>query len=255
MLIKTVRIVFWVPRMKLLWLSLLLLCLPAAAGTLSVAAEDAWPPFSDEHGMGYSRELAVAAFQLSGITLNVQAVPYARALSMTQNGEVNACWNVTRQPSTEAQFLFGREPLFQASASYYYKAGKDLHFAGPADIPDGTRVAVINGYEYGDEFEQQRHRFQLVEVSKQKQMLALLLNERVDVALFFDRVFDFTMADSHFDHSLFVRGETNHVSDIYLAFDKHNPESRHFASALDEGLRALHKSGEYDRIMTMVFAR
>src|SRR5690606_40061678 len=40
--------------------------------TLSLAAEDAWPPFSDSQGNGYSRDLAIAAFAHSGVTLNIQ---------------------------------------------------------------------------------------------------------------------------------------------------------------------------------------
>lgn len=242
--------------MRLILLAALLVCfLPVRAGSLNIAAEDAWPPLSDDQGMGYSRDLAVAAFQTAGITLNVQTVPYARALSMTQSGETDACWNVTRQPSTEAHFLFGEEPLFRVSASYYFKAGKQQNFQGPADIPDGTRVAVINGYEYGAEFEKHRSRLRLVEVSKQKQMLSLLANERVDVAIFFDRVFDYTMAHSHFDPELFARGNINHISDIYIAFNPQNPQAPVYAKALDEGLRILKKNGEYDRIMNFPLTR
>ncbi|MDK2779123.1 MAG: transporter substrate-binding domain-containing protein [Pseudomonadota bacterium] len=235
--------------MRLLAVLLLALSITSQAGTLKVAAEDAWPPFSDSQGKGYSRELATAAFQSAGITLEVQTVPYARALSMTSAGETDACWNVTRQPSTEATFVFGEVPLFQATASYYYKTGQQRDYRRPADIPDGTRIAVINGYEYGSEFERHRRRFNLIEVSKQKQILSLLVNERVDMAIFFDRVFDYTMAHSHLDRSLFIRGELNHVSDIYIAFSPANPQSEKYARLLDDGLRTLKANGEYDRIM------
>ncbi|WP_430461273.1 substrate-binding periplasmic protein [Thalassolituus sp. LLYu03] len=235
--------------MRLWQLTLLLLCFPASAATLNIAAEDAWPPFSDENGQGYSRELATAAFQLSGVTLNIQTVPYARALSMTLGGESQGCWNVTRQPSTEAQYVFGTTPLFKASASYYFKAGKEKNYPSPAAIPDGTRIAVINGYEYGDEFEHHKARFQLIPVSKQKQMLSLLLNERADMAIFFDRVFDYTLAHSPLSRSLFSKGHVNHVSDIYIAFSAADPKSRDYARMLDDGLKILKENGEYERIM------
>lgn len=235
--------------MRLFAALLLMLTIPVQAGTLTIAAEDAWPPFSDDQGMGFSRELATAAFQLAGITLTIQTVPYARALNMTQAGVTDACWNVTRQPSTERQFVFGEVPLFQAAASYYYKTGKEKNYRRPADIPDGTRIAIINGYEYGAEFEEQKQRFHLIEVSKQKQMLSLLVNDRADMAVFFDRVFDYSMVHSHFDRSLFSRGHINHISDIYIAFSRRNPAATDYARQLDNGLRALKESGEYDRIM------
>jgi polar amino acid transport system substrate-binding protein len=219
------------------------------ADTVMIAAEDAWPPFSDEQGMGLSYELANAAFATQGLTLQTQSVPYARALNLAMSGEVDACWNVTRQTSTEAVFLFGNEPLFRTSASFYYKRGKEKNYRSSADIPDGTRIAVINGYEYGEIFENNRARFQLVEVSKQKQMMALLQNERADMAIFFDLVFDFTILSSPYQSGQFSRGEINHVSDIFIAFNRDNPRSAELAQALDNGLKVLHNDGRYDEIM------
>ncbi len=225
----------------------------SSALTLSLAAEDAWPPFSDSQGNGYSRDLAVAAFAHSGVTLNIQTVPYARALNLTLAGITDGCWNVTRQPSTEEQYLFGNEPLFTARASYYFKAGKEQNWQGPADIPDGTQLAVINGYEYGAEFEKHRHRLKLIEVSKQQQMIAMLLNERAEGAIFFDRVFDYTMANSHYDRSLIRRGEENHTRNIYIAFSHQNANAKKYAHLLDEGLRMLKSNGEYQRIMNGLY--
>ncbi|NRB37683.1 MAG: hypothetical protein HRU20_04345 [Pseudomonadales bacterium] len=60
-----------------------------------------------------------AAFKPHDIQIKLVAVPYASALNYTETGKVNACWNVTRQPSTEANFLFGEEPLLIALASNF----------------------------------------------------------------------------------------------------------------------------------------
>ncbi|MAD43729.1 MAG: ABC transporter substrate-binding protein [Oceanospirillaceae bacterium] len=236
--------------MRIGWLLAFFFCVQLHAETLDIAAEDAWPPFSDSNGEGYSRQLAEAAFSLSGISLNIHTVPYARALSMTRAGTVDACWNVTRQPSTEVDFIFGEIPLFQAAASYFYKKGKARGFHKPEEIPDGTRVAVINGYEYGEEFEHNKKRFNLVEVSKQSQMLALLMNERVDVAILFDHVFDYIMASEYLDKNVFEKGYTNHISDIYIAFSRRKPDAEHYAKMLDAGLLQLKDSGEYERILS-----
>ena len=53
--------------MRLFAALLLMLTIPVQAGTLTIAAEDAWPPFSDDQGMGFSRELPV----LYGIYCNL----------------------------------------------------------------------------------------------------------------------------------------------------------------------------------------
>lgn len=228
---------------------LLLTALAVRADIITVAAEDGWPPYSGAGGQGLSRQLAEAALATQGIGMNVVVVPYARALNQTMAGQADACWNVTRQASTEAQFVFGREPLLQATASYYYRAGQEQTYQSPADIPDGTRIAVINGYEYGDEFEMHRRRLQLMEVSKQRQMIELLLSGRVDMAIFFDRVLDYNVRFYGYDPERIRRGGRNHTSDIYIAFSRANPRAAELADRLDQGLQTLQRNGDYQRIL------
>lgn len=235
--------------MRIISCLMIFFCAQVYADTLNIAAEDAWPPFSDSNGEGYSRRLAEAAFEFSGIKLNIQTVPYARALNMTRAGAMDACWNVTRQPSTEVDFIFGKTPLFQAAASYFYKRGAEKDYRKPSDIPDGTRIGVINGYEYGEAFEHNKKRYQLIEVSKQSQLLALLQNGRVDVAVMFDHVFDYIMSAEHLNKNAFVKGHVNQVSDIYIAFSPKNEKSEFYAEQLDKGLAHLKETGEYQRIL------
>ena len=222
--------------------------LPAPEKIITIAAEDNWPPFSDEKGRGLSYTLVQAALRQSGYQLKTVVVPYARALYYTEHNMVDGCWNVTKQQSTRSRFLLHQVPLFRASSSfYYYKTAKN--FSSIAAIPNRTVVGVILGYEYGDDFEKHKQRFHLVEVSSHEQLLKLLQAEKLDVALFYDDVLSFYLQQWQVADPLIIRGAENFVSELFIAFDKNNEQSQQKADALDQGLRQLQQSGEYQRLM------
>ena len=226
---------------------------PAALPTeatelLTIAAEDNWPPFSDEHGKGLSYLLVNAALKSQGYQIRTEVVPYARALYLTEQGKTDALWNVTRQKNTEQDFLLHQVPLFQARSSFYFHRHAGW-FKSVADIPDRAIVGVILGYEYGDLFEQHKHRFRLVEVSTHQQLIAMLSQDKLDLAIFFDDVLAYYLQKMSGKKPRLAKGHPNYVSDIYVAFDKRDPKSSSRAAALDAGLRQLQQSGDYQRML------
>lgn len=86
---------------------------------VQIAAENSWPPFSGRRGQGLSQQIAGEAFALSGYRLELTVVPYARALRLVDHGEVDGCWNVTRQANTQKRFHFGSEPAAASRCLFY----------------------------------------------------------------------------------------------------------------------------------------
>lgn len=213
----------------------------AAKEPIVFAAEDSWPPYSDKTGNGISKKLIQAALASSQFEVTFIAVPYARALELTEHGVVNGCFNVTRQADTEQRFLFGEQVLLTAQASYYFPSNKAQPYKSPVQIPDATRVGLIRGYEYGNAYEQHRHRFQELRVSTQEQLVSLLRAERIDVAIMFDKVAKHTLEAMTLPENSISKGELNHQSDIYVAFSRKLPISKRIIKALDEGLEKLKK--------------
>lgn len=215
---------------------------------VTIAAEDNWPPFSDERGRGLSTAIVSKAYKLTGYELKTVAVPYARALHYAELNTTDGCWNVTRQRSTEQKFLLHQVPLFKAASSfYYYKSAKP--YASVADIPTGAVVGVILGYEYGDLYEEHKTRFHLVEVSNHEQLLALLNDNKLDLAIFFDDVLNFYLKRLKRKELQVVRGKLNFVSEIYVAFNRDDPHNKERAAALDHGIRLLHETGDYKKLL------
>ena len=218
---------------------------------IRIAAEDNWPPFSDSKGQGLSELLVKAAFATQGYQISTVVVPYARALHSTRQGTTDACWNVTRQQNTEQEFTLHKIPLFTADSSFYYYRTPQPYDSA-AQIPNGTAVGVILGYEYGDLYEQHKHRFQLVQVSTHSQLIGLLNGGKLDLAIFFDDVLGYYLHKEGLKAQHIQRGKLNYRSEIYLAFSKENPQSSKRAAALDAGITELKKSGVYQQLLMRI---
>jgi polar amino acid transport system substrate-binding protein len=210
-----------------------------APNILTIAIEDSWPPYADHNGRGYSRDILERALELSQTNYIIQVEPYARALYLTKTGSVNACLNVTRQASTEAVYHFGEVPLLIAEASVFTPKNAQKKLESLHDIPDGYRVGIITDYEYGDLFEKEKLRFDLSKVRTQEQLINMLKTGRLDAMIMFDEVYKYTMAKMNLDEDVFYKSFLNHSSDIYVAFNKDDPNSATYSALLDKGLRRL----------------
>ncbi|GGO70637.1 substrate-binding periplasmic protein [Bowmanella pacifica] len=213
-----------------------------AQTTVILAAESSWPPYAKADGQGISRDIIEKAYALTGTKVTFVIVPYARALHLTKQGDVDGAFNVTRQESTERDFLFGDEPLLQATASFYFPPNSSLNFESILNAPNRMTVAIIIGYEYGDLYDKQRYRFSEVAVSSQNQIIKLLRRDRVQSAIMFDRVAEYHLQQLKLPLSSIRKGPINHISDIHVAFSRERPSAKAAMSKLDEGLRLLRLS-------------
>jgi polar amino acid transport system substrate-binding protein len=223
-------------------------CGKSFADTIKIAAEDSWPPYSNQYGLGITHDIVKAAFAVTGHTITIEALPYSRVLRHTANGDADAGWNVTREKSTETIFTFGKEPLFQAVASHYFPPNRAKLYSSAWQIPEGTKVGVILNYEYGDAFSDNLHRFELTEVKSQTQLIRMLASDRIDMAIMFDDIAEFKLKELGLPRAAIVKGNINHVSDIYLAFNKDSSKSAQYAADLDQGLKQIKSDGTFEEI-------
>lgn len=234
----------------LLWL---VFCTPLmASGTsmpiVRLAAEDSWAPYSDVRGQGLSNRLVKAAFAAVGYEAKISVMPYARVEHQVLSGVSHGGFNVTRQASTENLFLFGNEPLLSAPASFFFSKQQGQHFESYDTLPDGVKIGLIIGYEYGDIYQVNQHRFTETRVSHQHQLIRMLLAGRVDAVIMFDEVAKYTLKKMHLSGNDLQKGFQNHVSDIYVAFSPKYPSAQYLSERLDKGLRLLKERGEYQQM-------
>ena len=203
-----------------------------------LAVESSWPPYSDSRGNGLSKDIIQKAYNAVNVEVEFMVVPYARALHMVKIGRVDGAFNVSKQENTVRVFNFGSEPLLQAKASFYYNNDSEQDFSSADNIPDGTIIALILGYEYGDTYQHNKYRFQEVRVGTQQQIVQLLRKHRVDMAIMFDEVAKDTLENMGLKNPSIKKGQMNHQSDIYVAFSKKN-DTKEMMMLLDKGLNIL----------------
>ncbi|WP_438864296.1 substrate-binding periplasmic protein [Neptunicella sp.] len=210
----------------------------AAPQVVTIAAENSWPPYARADGEGISKQIIQAAFDAVGVKVKFVVAPYARALRLTEMGVVQGCFNVTKQLSTEKLFQFGRHKLFEAPTSFYFNPKHPMHFTSIEEAPDGMSIAGIIGYEYGNAYEQQRHRFKEVRVPTQQQIIGLLRSGEVDAAIMFDKVASYHLQMLGLDENTILKGPHGESSDIYVAFSKHQnfPDMQNIIEQFDRGL-------------------
>lgn len=216
---------------------------------IHLGAENSWPPYSNQYGQGVSTNIVKAAFAKVGMTTKISVHPYARVLHDLKAGVLEGGYNVTRQENTEQDFIFGSEPILQANAHWYFAPGTRLPEGTPTDLPNGYKVGGIIGYEYGDIFERERPRFKEMRVSRQSQLVKLLLQGRIDAAIMFEAEAVETLKMMGLPENSVQKGMFNHTSDIYLAFSRKHKKAIENAKAFDEGLRLLKASGEYRKLL------
>ena len=206
--------------------------------SIKLAVENSWPPYSDRNGDGISKDIILKAFDSVGVKVEFIVVPYARALYLAEIGQVDGAFNVTKQESTIKKFNFGDEAILQAVASFYYHKDSAMDVLSADEIPTGSSVAVIIGYEYGNNYEKNKSRFTEIRVSNQKQIIQLLRNKRVDLGIIFDEVAQYTLTEMALKPDAIKQGHMNHKSDIFVAFNQ-KEKTKSIIKLLDKGLRNL----------------
>ncbi|CAM4146148.1 transporter substrate-binding domain-containing protein [Shewanella livingstonensis] len=217
---------------------------------ITLAAEDSWPPFADEVGRGISHNIIRHAFELVDVDVSTIVVPYARGLIMTERGSVDGVFNVTREQSTIDRFVFGNEPLFTVTASFFFAKEYPSLANDKWQLPAKSSIGIVNGYEYGDEFLVlvEKLKLQVITVNSQRQLINLLLVGRIDSAIMYDLVADVYIKQMGVSNDIKAKFN-NHTSEIFVAFSKLNPQSKHLSQLLDKGLLTLQKQGKYNQLL------
>ena len=246
--------------LAIVWLLLYLLAMPIRAESpatgstddsirIHLGAEDSWPPYSDVQGQGISTNLIKAAFAKSGLTPTFQVLPYARVLHDLESGRIDGGYNVTRQRSTQHKYLFGEIPLLTVDAYWFFRPDTFTGIQRIEDIPARFRVGVIRDYEYGDIYENHRHRFTEIKVTQQSQIIRMLKQGRIDAAIMFEQEASYALKQMQWQDDAFDKRFLNHQGDVHLAFSHKSPRARWLAQQLDKGLLLLKATGEYDQIV------
>lgn len=230
--------------------------LPAAGTTITLVADE-WPPFNGKPGSqreGYIVDIARKVFESRGYRVVYTLAPWTRAIEMTRSGECDGAIGASKTDA--AGLVFPREELAQNKLAFYVKKGNAWRYRGPASIEE-TTIGTIAGYDYRPwllaYIEANRDdpaRVQILHGDEPlKRNLIKLLNDRVKVVVDTEAAIRFVAKEMGILDQVASAGYGDEPAFIYVAFSPNKIESVRYAELLSEGIVAMRKSGELQKIL------
>ena len=146
--------------------------------------EDAASPWSNSDGSGYANDVVLAAYAAVSADVKLVVVPYARCKVYAMNGAVAGCFSMADAPELHGKVRFADLPLFQAYPRFYQSSAHPVAARTVAELMPGTRVAIVNGYEYPQEVMRLAEKGVSLEAARNENLnLRKLAAGRVDLAL------------------------------------------------------------------------
>lgn len=223
---------------------------PAQHKVLRLVSES-WPPFAyecDSKACGVDVELVAHVLAKLGYQVQIQFVPWSRALARIQAGEADAILDVSKGESNEREefLLFPGEPLSISSNSLFYRKSEPFFYEGLTSLR-GKRVAIVRGYHYSANFMSATF-FSRDLGGNHEQNMKKLVRERVDLALMDTAVGIHLIRTLNVedqiakDPTLFTSGK------LYLAFAS-RPEYANLVSGFERELIAFKRTVEYEKLL------
>lgn len=225
--------------------------LHAATTSITIAAEDDWPPYSFRKAgtddiEGFTPDLVREAFKLKGVDVTYLVVPYSRCMSMVKTGKVLACFNTNRNEEIRPDYHWHETPLFIEGVSYFTLSdfqGESLQ----AEALEGSTVGVTTGYAYSPKF-MRNEKIKKFEANSDDHLLKMLIAKRIDFALINTLPGQLRInSDPAYAGKIKPVGVLS-VHGFFVNFSKAHPDGKAMAELLEAGLQELKASGRYDEM-------
>jgi polar amino acid transport system substrate-binding protein len=150
-------------------------------------------------------------------------------------------------PLLAGKVAFSDQPLFTVYAEYFYSYRRRLAALREEDLPAGTVVGIVLGYEYPESIEHLRGRGVVFEPAKSEDInLKKLAAGRVDAAIINldqSKTVDFIVHRSGVDGEVVPAFRTASFGS-YIGFSRLHPKGEWARVRFNAGYAAITKSGE-----------
>lgn len=220
--------------MKRLILSLLFLVTPplTRAGEPLRLANDEWPPFiTAGEEQGIAERLVCEALERAGWSCSLQIEPWESVLDGIQTGAIDGIVAAWRDPEQEAYLLFS-ESYITSRIIAVVSSSVPADFLSSAGLA-GLEVAMVSGYDYGDEAGQKTIASTVVTAPDFLAAMQAVRDGQADVAL----------VDELVAMELVREGQ---VTGVVLTENVLSARNLHFAMSV-KNPRALEVIGDFER--------
>jgi polar amino acid transport system substrate-binding protein len=211
---------------------------------------DPWPVLMDPHAekQGLVIEVAREALQSEGMTLEVDFVPWTRAMAMIKQNRADILVGAWFTDARNEYLLYSK-PLFASAVKFIKRTSSNFQYSSMNDL-DGLRVGTIDSYHYSQAFLTQKS-IERIPADSLLVNIQNLIAGRIDLVLDDQFVLRHTLNKHIHDWPKSIQFVDQALAEkkIYLATNRSNPDSEAIIAAFDAGLKKLKKSGRYQEII------
>ena len=223
-----------------------LLCLPLAAEPRLATLE--YPPYSSQTlpSGGSIVELTRRAFATQGYTPRIDFMPWARVRAELHSGRYQGALALWPQEIKEER-LHASRPLFYSQLGLFVRRRAPVTFSGLDDLR-GRRVGIVRGYGYPPRI--LGSGIVTEEAVDDISNLRKLAARRFDLVLLERLVGEYLVAgDAELRGRLVWQDPALERIPLVVGFTEPRAGQPDWAAIFERGLRELHASGEYIRIL------
>jgi polar amino acid transport system substrate-binding protein len=222
------------------------------APAIDVAVEDAAALWSRRDGTGLANDVVRTAFRAAGVDITLRVVPYARCKQMAIQGDVVGCFSMSRDPGLKGVVVFPAMPIFVCYADLIRDPARPLAGTSLRNLPRGTVVGTVLGYEYPDAVREAVKSGAIVldEAPSEDMLLRKLAAGRLPAALVNvndSKSLAYLTALAHIPATA-MRVERVGTLQSYIGFSVRHPRGAWALAKYEEGMRRISANGALNGI-------
>lgn len=220
--------------------------------TISVGIAEWMPYYGEEmENGGPLVELTQEALKRAGYSQNVIWMPFVRGLELAKLGKIDATAAVLEVEERKDYLLYPEEPLCSAKTYLFVLKKSGIKYTNLEEMQKYSltreRASLIGEKIINNPWKSTDL------VNSRKQMIRLLMSERVDIAAAFELPFreNFRKLYPHlnFDDVIDTIGPAQVADKLYIAFSKANPHAEEISAKFSEAFREMKQDGTYNKII------
>lgn len=223
--------------------------LPTAHAETYSAVGDPWPPLMEiSERQGIISQIATEALMLSGNDLDIELVPWSRALAMIQSQKKDLLIGAWYTEERNAYLRYS-EPIYESEIAFVSHENKSFKYSGLESLR-GLSVGTLPNYTYSPHFLAATH-FNKVEAHDLVTNLKNVVNGRLDATLDDRFVLQHVIRQlpSASQSKLVIIDPTFIKKNIYIAANRDDPRSEELIGLINKGVLKLKRSGRYLEIL------
>jgi polar amino acid transport system substrate-binding protein len=229
------------------------------AETIRFATIDYCPftcdPIKEEGKEGFMTDVLREAFAEPEYTLEIDMLPYARAVSSVESGTYDGIIVVSKDYAPDLVYPSG--PTVMQRVVFLVNSGESWRYTGIKSLPQVT-VGIVKGYYYVDAdlimyLEKEQNNETRVNVmhgdNTTNRGLRMLKSNRITTLLEGEYSAMYEVKKMGEMGTVTIAGYTTEAFENYSGFSPLNPKAKQYAKTLSETITQLQRSGRLDEIL------